>query len=246
MPLLKTIMVALLLITLLVTTSAQAQFGRRYRIEQNNPPATEVIVARWHFGTNGAIGHFGWSHNYPSSDENFNGFILQSTRIDIEVPSYRIVELGSDEVFDYPFAYVSEPGEMDLTEKEVENLREFINRGGFVLMDDFDGPWQLDTMRSQVRRAFPDRPFIRLEPDHRLFRILFHLNDLNGMAHYVPGGDITYYGMLNDGGEVAIAAGHNNDLANFWDWYDQAYSPLKPAADAFRLGINFVIWSMTH
>ena len=169
-------MVALLLITFLVTTSAQAQFGRRYRIEQNNPPATEVIVARWHFGTNGAIGHFGWSHNYPSSDENFNGFILQSTRIDIEVPSYRIVELGSDEVFDYPFAYVSEPGEMDLTEKEVENLREFINRGGFVLMDDFDGPWQLDTMRSQVRRAFPDRSFIRLEPDHRLFQILFHLN----------------------------------------------------------------------
>jgi len=243
---LKTITVTLLLITLLVTMSAQAQFGRRYRIEQNNPPATEVIVARWHFGTNGAIGHFGWSHNYPSSDENFNGFILQSTRIDIEVPSYRIIELGSDEVFDYPFAYVSEPGEMELTEKEVENLKEFIDRGGFVLMDDFDGPWQLDTMRSQVQRAFPDRPFIRLEPDHRLFRILFQLNDLNGMAHYVPGGDITYYGMLNDDGEVAIAAGHNNDLANFWDWYDQAYSPLKPAADAFRLGINFMIWSMTH
>ena len=62
----------------------------------------------------------------------------------------------------------------------------------------------------------------------------------------VPGGNITYYGMLNDDGEVAIAAGHNNDLANFWDWYDQSYSPLEPAADAFRLGINFVIWSMTH
>ena len=238
--------IALSFLGFLVATTANAQWDRRYRIEQNNPPATELIVARWHFGTNGNIGHMGWSHNYPSSDENFNGFIDQSTRIDVEVPSYKIVELGSEEVFDYPFAYVSEPGEMELTAQEVENLREFINRGGFVLMDDFDGSWQLETMRAQVQRAFPDRPLIRLESGHRLFQIVFPLEDLNGMSHYVPGGNITYFGMLNDDGEVAIAAGHNNDLANFWDWYDQSYSPLEPAADAFRLGINFVIWSMTH
>ena len=242
----KSITIALLLLGLFVTAIAHAQWGRRFRIEQNNPPATELIVARWHFGTNGNIGHMGWSHNYPSSDENFNGFIHQSTRVDVEIPSYKIVELGSEEVFDYPFAYVSEPGEMELTAQEVENLREFIDRGGFVLMDDFDGSWQLETMRSQVQRAFPDKPLIALEPSHRLFEIVFPLEDLNGMSHYVPGGNITYFGMLNDDGEVAIAAGHNNDLANFWDWYDQAYSPLEPAADAFRLGINFVIWSMTH
>ena len=153
----------LILVSLLLTSITYAQWDSRYRIEQNNPPATELIVARWHFGTNGNIGHLGWSHNYPSSDENFNGFIKQSTRIDVETPSYRIVELGSDEVFDYPFAYISEPGEMELTTKEVENLREFIARGGFILMDDFDGSWQLDTMRSQVLRAFPNRPFIELE-----------------------------------------------------------------------------------
>ena len=231
---------------LLAAADAHGQFGRRIAIEQNDPPATELIVARWRFGTNGAIGHMGWSHNYPSSDENFNEFILQSTGIDIQVPSYRIVELGSDEVFDYPFAYVSEPGEMQLTDREVENLRQFVQRGGFVLMDDFDGLWQLETMRMQVARAFPDRPFIRLDQDHPLFKAHFDLYDLNGMAPYVPGGNITYYGILNDAGDVAIAAGHNNDLANFWDWYDQARMPLEPAADAFRLGINFVVWSMTH
>ena len=232
--------------TLLVSADAHAQFGRRWQIEQNTPPATELIVARWRFGTNGAIGHMGWAHNYPNSDENFNEFIEQSTGIDIKVPSYRIVELGSDEVFLFPFAYVSEPGEMELTDQEVENFRQFIDRGGFVLMDDFDGPWQLETMRSQVARVFPDRPFIRLDPNHALFKAHFDLYDLNGMSPYVPGGNITYYGILNDAGDVAIAAGHNNDLANFWDWYDQARMPLEPAADAFRLGINFVVWSMTH
>src|SRR6187431_1402157 len=106
------------------------------RITQNEPPATEFVAARWHFGTNGLIGHRGWSHNYPNSDRNLNDFLSRSTRLDVEEESYLIVELGSEEVFRYPFAYVSEPGEMELTEQEVLNLREFAARGGFVLMDD--------------------------------------------------------------------------------------------------------------
>lgn len=235
------------LVAMFAAALACAQgFRRAYSIQQNTPPATELIVARWRYGTNGWFGHMGWSHNYPSSDLNLNGFIKQSTRVDLELDSYRIVELGSDEVFDYPFAYVSEPGEMALTEEEVANLREFVMRGGFVLMDDFDGPRQLQNMLSEVQRAFPDRPFLPLPVDHRIFDVLLPLEDLEGLAPYVPGGGIVYYGMLNDEGEVAIAAGYNNDLANFWDWYDEARMPLKPAADAFRLGINFLVWSMTH
>ena len=149
-------------------------------------------------------------------------------------------------MFDYPFAYVSEPGEMDLTEQEERNLREFIDRGGFVLMDDFDGVAQLENMRTEVQRVFPDRPFFAVTSDHDVFRIHFELDNLERMSPYVPGERIVYFGMLNERGELAIAAGHNNDLANFWDWYDEARYPLEPAADAFRLGINFVIWSMTH
>lgn len=232
--------------TLLAAVAEAQGFRRRLAIEQNLAPATELVVARWRYGTNGWFGHMGWSHNYPSSDRNFNEFIIQSTGVDLELSSFRIVELGSEEVFDYPFAYVSEPGEMALTDQEVDNLREFVERGGFVLMDDFDGPQQLDNMLSQVRRAFPDKRFLPLAPDHRIFSVHFPLEDLEGMSPYVPGGRIVYYGMLNDDGEVAIAAGYNNDLANFWDWYDEARMPLKPAADAFRLGINFVVWALTH
>ncbi|MGD2168588.1 MAG: DUF4159 domain-containing protein [Gammaproteobacteria bacterium] len=236
----------LLCLAVLASSASVAQRLRRGYIEQNIPPHTELIVARWHFGTNGRIGHMGWSHNYPSSDQNFNGFIRNATGIDIEIASYRIVELGDPEVFDFPFAYVSEPGEMALTDQEVENLREFIDRGGFVLMDDFDGVAQLENMRQEVQRVFPDRPFFAVTTDHQVFDIHFELADLERMSPYVPGGKIVYFGMLNDRGELAIAAGHNNDLANFWDWYDEAFAPLEPAADAFRLGINMVIWSMTH
>jgi hypothetical protein len=230
-----------------VTAAAYAQgFFRRRAVEQNVPPPTEFIAARWHFGTNGYIGHMGWSHNYPDSDRNLNQFLKRATRLDVEDASYRIVELGSQEVFDYPFAYVSEPGEMELTDTEVHHLREFVHRGGFVLMDDFDGPVQWEQMRSQVRRAFPDNDFTPLPIDHRVFRTYAVLDTFEDMADNVPGGTITYYGLFTDRGDLAILAGLNNDLANFWDWYGDGQMPLKPSTDAFRLGTNAVIHSMTH
>jgi len=233
----------------LLTTLAGAQNYGWFRgrpVAQNDAPQTGFVAARWRFGTNGAIGHMGWSHNYPESDRHLNEFLERTTRIDVDVASYRIVELGSDEVFDYPFAYVSEPGEMLLTDQEVVNLREFIDRGGFILVDDFDGPWQLEQFQSQVRRAFPDRTLVPLTTQHRLFHTHFDLDDLQGMAEHVPGGDITYYGVFDDKGRLVIAAGHNNDLANFWEWYNQPGMPLKPGADAFRLGTNAVLYAMTH
>jgi len=239
---------ALPLAAVLVATLAYAQgfgWGRR-AIEQNDPPQTEFIAARWHFGTNGLIGHMGWSHNYPESDRHLNQFLARATGLDMHELSYRIVELGSDEVFDYPFAYVSEPGEMELTEQEVENLRQFVARGGFVLMDDFDGPLQWAQMRSQVLRAFPGSDFVPLTADHRVFHTHSDVDDFEAMAEHVPGGRITYYGWFDADGNLAILADHNNDLANFWDWYGDGRMPLKPSTDAFRLGANAVLYSMTH
>jgi len=235
-----------LLLTAIV--AAQELFGwwRGEPILQNTPPPTEFIAARWHFSTNGAIGNMGWAHNYPYSDQNLNRFLTRTTGLDVELMSYRIVELSSDEVFDYPFAYVSEPGEMELSEKEVEHLREYLSRGGFVLVDDFDGPWQLDQFRSQVKRAFPDRDFVQLPIEHPVFQMIFNLDDLQGMADFISGGHIAYYALLDDHGNVMMLAGWNNDLANFWEWYDQPSMPLKPAADAFRLGTNAVLYALTH
>jgi hypothetical protein len=231
---------------LLAATQASAQRWGRYTIEQNDPPATELVAARWRFSTNGLIGHWGWSHNYPWSEQHLNDFAAATTRIDVETASYKIVELGSDEIFEHPFAYVSEPGEMELTEHEVENLRQYINRGGFILIDDFDGPIHLQQLRSQFLRAFPDRRFVVLTIDNPIFDLIFELQDLMGMAPYVPGGDLVYYGMLNDDGDIAVVACYNNDLANFWDRIDQGSYPLRPSTDAFRMGINYLVYSMTH
>jgi hypothetical protein len=245
----STLSACVLLATVCATLVAYAQpfrFRSPQRIPQNEPPATEFIAARLHFGTNGAIGHMGWSHNYPQSDMHLNDFLERATLLDLDELSFRIVELGSEDVFDYPFAYISEPGEMELTDQEVFNLREFIERGGFILMDDFDGSEQWSQARSQVLRAFPGREFTPIPDEHVVYTVHTPLDNLQAMADSVPGGSITYYGLYDAGGRLAIMAGYNNDLANFWDWYANGSMPLKPSTDAFRLGTNAVIYSLTH
>ena len=96
-------------LALVVVSVAFGQFrGRRSygygTFDDNHPPKTEFVSMRWHFGTNGAIGHMGWSHNYPYSEINLNEFIGRTTRVDVEDNSYRGLELSSPEIFNYPFA----------------------------------------------------------------------------------------------------------------------------------------------
>lgn len=217
----------------------------RWGDPNNVPPATEFVIARWHFGTNGRIGHCGWSHNYPDSEINLNDFIGRTTRVDVQQTSYRLLELGSEEIFEYPFTYLSEPGEMEMTDAEVANLREYVERGGFILIDDFDGD-HMDNLREEMRRVFPERSFERLSVEHPIFDLVFAVEDLDAMAPYVPGGDPVYYGFANGSGALAIVAAHNNDLANFWEWYGSPRYPLRPATDAFRMGSNFLVYSITH
>jgi len=188
----------------------------------------------------------GWSHNYPSSDQHFAQVISEATNIDVKSLSYRIVELGSDDVFKYPFAVVSEPGEMALTDHEVENLRQYLQRGGFVVMDDFDGQHDLSTLQRNLHKAFPDRDLVRLEINQDIFNVFYKIDALNVTSPYLVDGEPIFYALMNDSGKICVIACYNNDLENFWDYIDRGEYPLKPSVEAFRLGINFVIYSMTH
>src|SRR5437867_5844842 len=151
-------------------------YGQRFRggyFAENDPPPTEFIMARWEFRARGKFGGTGWSHNYPTSELHLNQLLSEATIINIQPASYRIVQLESPEIFKYPFAYVSEPGEMWLTDQEVMNLREYVDRGGFVLIDDFDGAYDLGVLKRELKRAFPERDLVRITTEHPIFHVFY-------------------------------------------------------------------------
>ncbi len=235
-----------LLLTLGAAAFTYGQGFGRFFYGQHDTPPTELIIARWQYRAMGKFGGTGWSHNYPTSDQHIAQVISEATSINVTNMSYRIVELGSPEVFDYPFAIVSEPGEMRLSEHEVVNLREYIERGGFVVMDDFDGPQDLAVLKGQLRRAFPEREMVLLTIDHPIFHMFYDIDALSVTSPYLVGGEAVFYGLMNDKGNIGVIACYNNDLENFWDGIDQGVYPLKPSVEAFRLGIDFVLYAMTH
>src|SRR4051812_27383236 len=142
---------AAVLLVILLSPMAEGQRGRfRNQIPENHEvPNSEFVLARWHY-TAGWRGD-GWGHDYPVAEEHILQIMSETTGLNTSRLSYRVVELSSPEIFKYPFAYISEPGEMLLSEKEIENLREYIERGGFIMVDDF---WRAGRRRRirQVQR----------------------------------------------------------------------------------------------
>jgi hypothetical protein len=257
MKLRRWILVTLVLSSVLGAAALFAQRGRRGgrafnpsfgMFGQNEPPNTEFVLARWHY-TAGCCGGGGWSHDYPTAEEHILQIMKEVTGINVERLSYRVVELGSPEIFDYPFSYVSEPGEMLLSEAEVANLREYINRGGFVMIDDFggqgQGPEEFEAFRDNLIRAFPERDMFVLKEDHAMLNTFYKIDSLQ-TEHPMTRVKSIFYGYPDEKGRLSMIICYNNDVGDYWEFIDQPYYAVKPSAEALKLGINFVMYSMTH
>jgi hypothetical protein len=232
----------------LVTATAESpirtQRFRGFGIQQNEPPQdSEFVFARWQYGS-GFGG--GWSHDYPAAEEHINQVMKEATGLKVEHTSYRIVPMSSTEIFNYPFGYISEPGMMYLTDIEVKNFRAFVDRGGFVMLDDFDGPRQFAVMKENLERVFPDREMVRLDDAHKILHTFYDINSIYVESPYEVGGRAVFYGINNDKGDLSVIICFNNDIGDFWEWIDQPQYALKPSAEGLKLGINFVLYAMTH
>ncbi len=108
-----------------------------------------------------------WHHDYPFGDEAFPAFLKEVTRVHTQSSAYQIVDIDSPELFKYPFAYLCEPGYLDLNKKDAGNLREYLDRGGFVMVDDFRGSRHLENLVRQMKKVYPNRGIARHEASLR-------------------------------------------------------------------------------
>jgi hypothetical protein len=187
----------------------------------------------------------GWAHDYPAAEENLLQIAREATGINLNKDSYEMVRLDSDELFRYPWGLMSEVGEMTLTDREAANLREYLNRGGFVVVDDFDGP-NLEWFQEQMKKVFPDRQFVPLTVDNPIFHTFYDIKTLEMDPPYPQRGAPKFYGYYDEHGRLSMILDHNNDIGDFWEWIDEPQYALAPSVAGLQLGINYILYSLTH
>jgi hypothetical protein len=242
--------VLLSLVAVIFLGSAAAQRRRFFERYNQEPSNTEFVFGRVQYNTGysgyGYMGGGGWAHDYPAAELHILELAGRLTRMNVEPNSFVIVQLDSEEIFNYPFLYFSEVGEMNLTPEEIVNLREYLGRGGIAMIDDFDSPASLAWFEDQMRKVHPDRGFEEMKLEHSIFHLGYDIKTLDMDPPGGYGQRPKFYGYFDDKDRLGMIINHNNDIGDFWEWLDQPVYPLENTIEGVRLGINYLLYSMTH
>lgn len=197
-----------------------------------------------------------WDIDWPASDRNFIFQLRKHTNINVSSEE-KIVDINSKELFHYPFAYMLEVSRLILTEAEAKNLREYLLRGGFILVDDFHGGRQWKQFHKQFKKIFPKREPVDIPISHPLFHCFYDINELM----QIPGAGAalrgkTYekrdgrparcLGVYDDNGRLMMMINFNSDLGDGWEHAAENFYPRERSDMAFKLGINAVVYALTH
>jgi hypothetical protein len=166
------------------------------------------------------------------------------------------IDLTDDELMAFPWIYAVEVGRWYLSDEDAARLREYLLRGGFLMVDDFWGTYQWAVFIESMQRVFPDRPIIELEDDHELLHVLYDLDQriqIPGRSYFSSGvtwqqdGYVPYWrGIFDDDGRLMVAINFNMDMGDAWEHADDPYYPEPMTALAYRFAVNYVIYAMTH
>ena len=200
-----------------------------------------------------------WAIDYPKADHQFLIALKRLSIIDA-YESDNAIELTDPRLRRFPLLYAVEVGSMSLTDKEVLALRSYLLAGGFLVIDDFWGSWAWEQFVTQMQRVFPDRAVVEIPMDHPVFNAFYNIDQITQVPNVrqgwgAPSGGPTHEydgfvphvrGIFDDDGRLMVLINWNTDLGDAWEWADDSAYPLKFSTYAFEIGINFVIYAMTH
>lgn len=224
------------------------------------PADHEFSFARLVYGNNSSSwdDDFGWPRwraDWPHAEQHFLAGLQRLTAIDTGADGVLVAALDQN-LFDYPWLYAVEVGSLSLNDVEVANLREYLLRGGFLMVDDFHGEPEWQAFERVMARVFPDRPIEDLSDTDEAFHVLFDLSQkeqipgiraLMAQRTWEKGGRFARWrGIRDDLGRVMIAINFNQDIGDAWEHADDPAYPEPFSAMAYRMGVNYVVYAMTH
>lgn len=208
-------------------------------------------------GGNWRDGGTNWTVDYPKGDRFFASAIKRLTRIDVRPVEQPVNPEDGDDIFNWPYLHIGMPSSWNLTPEYAAKVREYLLRGGFVLCDSFFGTDEWAGFERGMNLILPDRNVEDIPNDDQIFHMLYDLKDRHQVGNYRSmmrngnpyrsDGDTAYWrGIRDDGGRIVVAIAFNSDLGDSWQLADEPKYPEKYSALGLRIGVNYVVYSMTH
>ena len=200
-----------------------------------------------------------WATDYPTAERNLHEAIARTTNIHLEGPPI-VLDLTDDRIFEHPVLYLTEPGYWMTNDEEVANLRRYLDRGGFLIIDDFHdygrghvGP-QWNNMYDNIKQVYPDREPVELTAEHPIWSIYYDIDPDAAIStknrgrggygmRFGPLDDI-YYGLFDNTGRMVIVISYNQDIGDGWEWPDRNLADASTVS--FQMAINFIMYALTH
>ena len=242
---------ALVLAVVPLVVSGQSRVRRDAQWSAANPEYSgQFVFTRIRYGSSMGGWGFGgarWSHDYPRADLHLPQIIKDATAIDTHLGGSNVFDLDDPELFKYPMAYISEPGFWTMSEAEVRGLRNYFLKGGFVIFDDFEAE-QWHNFEAQLRRALPEYRLIEVDVTYPIYHVFFDIKALDfphPLVNVVP----RYYAIFEENDprrRMMAIVNYNNDVAEYWEWSDTGFLPVDFTNEAYKLGVNYIVYALTH
>ena len=210
------------------------------------------------YGRYGYGGWATWQRDYPKADRQFLMALNRLTRIQGR-STEQVVSLDNDDIFNYPFVYAVQVQTWSFTDEQAKRMREYLLKGGFLMVDDFHGTDDWEAFMRGMRQIFPDAakyPVEDLSDKDEIFHVLYDMDDRfqvpgeqyvrTGRTYEKDGYVAKWRGIRDEHGRLVVAICHNMHLGDAWEWADDPEYPEQFASMAFRVGLNYVMYSMTH
>ncbi len=223
------------------------------------PQHPNARFGRW--GRSGGAwreGYTSWTQDYPRADRHFLMALRRLTRVNVRSVEQPVNLEDGEDVFNWPWLAAGEMGDWQLTPEMAKQLREYLLRGGFLMLDDFWGPDEYERFDESMKMVFPDRQIVEIDDADPVFHAVYDLSDryqilgqwaLRGGGQYnqrVAGTRDQWLGIYDDHHRLMVVMDFNSDVGDSWEWADSPYYPEPFSALGMRIGVNYVVYALTH
>jgi hypothetical protein len=238
----------LILAVVPIVATAQVRFGFGFRY-RNAPYDGRVALMRARYQA-----YPGWSYDYPAMENNLARVLHDITSIRPNLEAADILDFDDPQLFRYPLVYLSEPGYWYPTPTEAEGLRTYLQKGGFLIVDDFHYPNEWAVFEAAMRRVLPAARIYRLDATHSIYNTFFAIKSLDIPYPGMSGPNALkgeFFGIYQDNDpqkDLIVVINYNMDLGDYLEWSadpGNRYS-LVPTNEAYKFLINYVLYGLTH